>query len=65
MDWDKKILLAYITSITFLVFSGRLLVPTLTGNIENSLDINHVEIGLGMTLLWLFYGLMQFPSGII
>jgi MFS family permease len=65
MDWDKKILLAYITSITFLVFSGRLLVPTLTGNIENSLDINHVEIGLGMTLLWLFYGLMQLPSGII
>jgi MFS family permease len=65
MDWDKKILLVYITSITFLVFSGRLLVPTLTGNIENSLDINHVEIGLGMTLLWLFYGLMQFPSGII
>jgi MFS family permease len=65
MDWDKKILLIYITSITFLVFSGRLLVPTLTGNIENSLDINHVEIGLGMTLLWLFYGLMQLPSGII
>lgn len=65
MDWDKKILLVYITSITFLVFSGRLLVPTLTGDIENSLDINHVEIGLGMTLLWLFYGLMQFPSGIL
>jgi len=65
MDWDKKILLVYITSITFLVFSGRLLVPTLTSNIENSMDINHVEIGLGMTLLWLFYGLMQFPSGII
>jgi len=65
MDWDKKILLVYITSITFLVFSGRLLVPTLTGNIENSLDINHVEIGLGMTLLWLFYGLMQFPSGVL
>jgi MFS family permease len=65
MEWDKKILLVYITSITLLVSSGRLLVPTLTGNIENSLDINHVEIGLGMTLLWLFYGLVQFPSGII
>jgi hypothetical protein len=62
MDWDKKILLIYITSITFLVFSGRLLVPTLTVNIENSLDINHVEIELGMTLLWLFYVLMQLPS---
>jgi MFS family permease len=65
MEWDKKILLIYIISITFLVFSGRLLVPTLTGKIETSLDINHVEIGLGMTLLWLFYGLMQFPSGVI
>lgn len=65
MDWDKKILLAYIASITFLVFSGRLLVPTLSGNIENSLSLNHVEIGLGLTLLWLFYGLMQFPSGIL
>ena len=65
MDLEKKILLLYIISISFLVFSGRLLVPTLTGNIENSLDINHVEIGLGMTLLWLFYGLMQFPSGIL
>jgi MFS family permease len=65
MNWDKKILLAYIASITFLVFSGRLLVPTLSGNIENSLSLNHVEIGLGLTLLWLFYGLMQFPSGIL
>jgi MFS family permease len=65
MDWDKKILLVYITSITFLVFSGRLLVPTLSGNIEDSLSISHAEIGLGMTLLWLFYGLMQFPSGVL
>jgi MFS family permease len=65
MDWDKKILLVYIAAITFLVFSGRLLVPTLTGKIENSLELNHVEIGLGLTLLWLFYGLMQFPSGVL
>jgi MFS family permease len=65
MDWDKKILLIYITSITFLVFSGRLLVPTLSSNIEDSLSISHAELGLGMTLLWLFYGLMQFPSGIL
>lgn len=65
MDWDKKILLEYVTAATFLVFSGRLLIPTLTGNIENSLNITHTEIGLGMTLLWLFYGLMQFPSGLV
>jgi MFS family permease len=65
MDWNEKTLLIYIASLTFLVFSGRLLIPTLTGNIEHSLDINHVEIGLGMTLLWLFYGLMQLPSGIL
>jgi MFS family permease len=65
MDWDEKILLVYITSITFLVFSGRLLIPTLSRNIEDSLSISHAEIGLGMTLLWLFYGLMQFPSGIL
>jgi MFS family permease len=65
MDWDKKILLMYMTVTTFLVFSGRLLVPTLSGDIQDSLSISHAEIGLGMTLLWLFYGLMQFPSGVI
>jgi MFS family permease len=65
MGWDKKVLLVYMTATTFLMFSGRLLVPTLTGNLEDSFGISHAEIGLGMTLFWLFYGLMQFPSGVI
>ncbi|PNX53184.1 MAG: hypothetical protein BV458_05765 [Thermoplasmata archaeon M9B2D] len=65
MKWDKKIFFLYITITTFFMYAGRLLVPALSGNIEDGLKINHVQLGLGMTLFWLFYGLIQFPSGIL
>lgn len=64
MSWNQKLLLMCITAASFLVFSGRLIVPTLFTHVEENLGVSHAEIGLGMTFLWLFYGLMQFPSGI-
>jgi MFS family permease len=49
----------------FLVLSGRLSISTLLIDIEKSLNIGHTEAGIALSGLWLFYGLMQFPSGII
>ena len=49
----------------FLIFSGRLSISTLLVNIEASFDMNHAEAGLALTGMWFFYGLMQFPSGVI
>lgn len=48
----------------FLVLSGRLSISTLLIDIENTLHIGHTEAGIALSGLWLFYGLMQFPSGI-
>jgi len=49
----------------FLIFSGRLSISTILVTIEKSFDINHAEAGLALTGMWFFYGLMQFPSGVI
>lgn len=49
----------------FLVLSGRYGISILVKSIESSLSIGHAEIGLALTSMWLFYGLMQFPSGLI
>jgi len=49
----------------FLIFSGRLSISTLLVTIEASLGMNHAEAGFALTGMWFFYGLMQFPSGVI
>ncbi len=48
----------------FLVLSGRLSISTLLVTIENALGIGHFEAGIALSSMWLFYGLMQYPSGI-
>ncbi len=48
----------------FLILSGRYSISSLLVNIENELGIGHTEAGIALSAMWLFYGLMQFPSGI-
>ena len=48
----------------FLILSGRYSISTLLVDIEASFGMNHAIAGAGMTGMWFFYGLMQFPSGI-
>lgn len=48
----------------FLILSGRYSISTLLVDIEASFGMSHAVAGAGMTGMWFFYGLMQFPSGI-
>ena len=48
-----------------LIFVGRLIPSTLLVQIVESINITDVEAGIGLSAMWLFYGLMQFPSGIL
>jgi len=49
----------------FHILAGRLGLSTLLINIEEHLHIGHAEAGLALSAMWLLYGVMQFPSGII
>ena len=49
----------------FHILAGRLGLSTLLLPIEEHLSIGHTEAGLALSAMWLLYGLMQFPSGII
>lgn len=48
----------------FLILSGRYGISTILVDIEASFGMSHAVAGAGMTGMWFFYGLMQFPSGI-
>ena len=49
----------------FLVLAGRRGVSTLLIEIEDTFAIDHAQAGLALTAMWFFYGIMQFPSGIV
>ncbi len=60
----ENIVLILVSVGWFLILSGRYSISSLLVNIENELGIGHAEAGLALSAMWLFYGLMQFPSGI-
>ncbi len=49
----------------FLVLAGRHIVSVLLIRIEGTLHMDHAMAGAAMTAMWLFYGMMQFPSGVV
>lgn len=49
----------------FLLLAGRYTISTLLVRIEGTLGIDHIFAGWAMSSMWLVYGLMQFPSGIL
>jgi len=49
----------------FLVLSGRYSISNLLPEIAADLNFSWTAAGLAMTLMWLIYALVQFPSGIL
>jgi len=60
----EHILLVLVSLAWFLILSGRYSISALLVNIENTLNFGDTEAGIALSAMWLFYGLMQFPSGI-
>jgi len=48
----------------FLILSGRYSISNLLPNIVSDLNFSWTAAGTGLTLMWFFYALLQFPSGI-
>lgn len=66
MEKIKKeyIALCCISIAWFLILSGRYSISNLLPKITSELDFSWTEAGFALTAMWLFYALMQFPSGI-
>lgn len=60
-----NIVLIFVSAAWLIVFAGRLIAPTLLVDIETELAISDTQAGIALTGMWLFYGLMQYPSGIL
>lgn len=61
----KRLTLYLCSSILFFAYSGRVLPPLLLPLIEQDLGIGHTQSGFALTMIWVFYGIMQFPSGVL
>ena len=60
---EKYIALTLISLAWLIIFSGRLIGPTLLVQIEAALDISHAQAGVALSASWFFYGIMQYPGG--
>lgn len=60
----EHIALCCISLAWFLILSGRYSISNLLPKITQDLNFSWTEAGLAMTSMWLFYALIQFPSGI-
>jgi len=61
----NQIALCCISLAWFLILSGRYSISNLLPQISNELNFSWTEAGIALTAMWLFYALMQFPSGIL
>ncbi|MEF8879890.1 MAG: MFS transporter [Candidatus Thermoplasmatota archaeon] len=66
MEKTKKnyIALCCISLAWFLILSGRYSISNLLPRITEELNFGWTEAGIALTAMWLFYALLQFPSGI-
>ncbi len=60
-----QIALCCISLAWFLILSGRYSISNLLPEISNELSFSWTQAGIALTAMWLFYALMQFPSGIL
>lgn len=62
---DKKhVALCCISLAWFLILSGRYSISNLLPKITQDLTFSWTQAGIALTSMWLFYALLQFPSGI-
>ena len=60
----NHIALCCISLAWFLILSGRYSISNLLPRITAELNFSWTEAGVALTSMWLFYALLQFPSGI-
>ena len=60
----EHVALCCISLAWFLVLSGRYSISNLLPQIIQDLNFSWTEAGVALTSMWLFYALLQFPSGI-
>lgn len=60
----EHIALCCISLAWFLILSGRYSISNLLPKITEELQFSWTEAGIALTAMWLFYALLQFPSGI-
>lgn len=60
----EHIALCCISLAWFLILSGRYSISNLLPKITEELQFSWTEAGAALTAMWLFYALLQFPSGI-
>lgn len=66
MRWQYKFtVLALCTVAFFVTMAGRLAISPLIPDIADEFRVSYGIIGAALTGMWLAYGLMQFPSGIL
>lgn len=63
---DERAPILAIVAVGWMVVSGtRFVVPALLPQLTETFAISHTEAGFAITLIWLTYALMQFPTGIL
>ncbi len=60
----ETIALCCISLAWFLILSGRYSISNVLPQIANDLNFSWTQAGIALTAMWLFYALLQFPSGI-
>lgn len=60
----EHVALCCISLAWFLILSGRYSISNLLPLITQDLNFSWTEAGIALTSMWLFYALLQFPSGI-
>lgn len=65
MKNSNYVALILISLAWLLIFAGRLTPSTLLVQIMNELQITDVQAGIAFSGMWLFYGILQFPSGVL
>jgi MFS family permease len=63
MKENHTLALVLLSFAWLLIFVGRLIPSTLLVQIVDSINITDVEAGVGLSAMWFFYGVMQYPGG--
>lgn len=66
MRWRYRDTVLWICMLAFFVtFFARLVISPVVPQITAEFDVSNTAIGIGLTGMWLAYGVMQYPSGVL
>jgi MFS family permease len=61
---EEKKALIYISLTWFLVLGGRYSISNLLPRMVDELNFSWTDAGFALTIMWLLYAIIQFPSGL-